>query len=110
MGRFIRGEVVVLPFPFSDLTDAKRRPALVLAELQGDDLILCQITSVNRGDLYAISLNTTDFANGSLPRPSFICPNRLFTGDANIIHRSAGHISQHKLQQTIDAIIRILTP
>jgi len=42
MERFVRGDVVVVPFPFSDLTQAKRRPALVIAELEGNDLILCQ--------------------------------------------------------------------
>ena len=40
MAKFIKGDVVVVPFPFSDLTNAKRRPALVIAELEGDDLIL----------------------------------------------------------------------
>lgn len=45
MARFVKGDVVVVPFPFSDLTSAKRRPALILAELEGDDRILCQITS-----------------------------------------------------------------
>lgn len=45
MAEFVRGDVVVVPFPFSDLSQAKRRPALVVAELTGDDLILCQITS-----------------------------------------------------------------
>ncbi len=45
MARFIKGGVVVVPFPFSDLTQTKRRPALVIAELEGDDIILCQITS-----------------------------------------------------------------
>jgi len=44
--RFVRGDVVVLPFPFSDLTESKRHPALVLAELDGDDRILCQIRSI----------------------------------------------------------------
>jgi len=34
--KFVKGDVVVVPFPFSDLTEAKRRPALVLAELDGD--------------------------------------------------------------------------
>jgi hypothetical protein len=36
MAGFVRGDVVVVPFPFSDLTNAKRRPALVLAKLDGE--------------------------------------------------------------------------
>ena len=39
MGAFVRGDVVVAPFPFSDLSGAKRRPALVVATLSGDDVI-----------------------------------------------------------------------
>ena len=45
MARFVKGDIVVVPFPFSDLTQAKRRPALVITTLKGDDIILCQITS-----------------------------------------------------------------
>jgi mRNA interferase MazF len=48
MGRFVKGDVVVIPFPYSDLSASKKRPALVLADLEGDDIILCQITSQNR--------------------------------------------------------------
>jgi hypothetical protein len=36
MERFVKGEVVVVPFPFSDLTQAKRRPALVITEWEGE--------------------------------------------------------------------------
>jgi len=54
MEKFIKGDVVVIPFPFSDLTQSKRRPALVIAVLHGDDIILCQITSKNVTDEYAI--------------------------------------------------------
>ncbi|MCK4733829.1 MAG: type II toxin-antitoxin system PemK/MazF family toxin, partial [Methanophagales archaeon] len=53
MERFVKGNVVVVPFPFSDLTQAKRRPALIIAELEGNDLILCQITSQSIRDRYA---------------------------------------------------------
>ena len=45
MGEFMKGDVVVVPFPFSDLSANKKRPALVVATLTGDDVILCQITS-----------------------------------------------------------------
>ena len=45
MGTFVKGDVVVLPFPFSDLTAAKKRPALVIAALSGDDIVIALITS-----------------------------------------------------------------
>ena len=45
MGAFTAGQVVVLPFPFSDLTRNKFRPALLLAEVGRGDWIACQITS-----------------------------------------------------------------
>jgi mRNA interferase MazF len=41
----VKGDVVVAPLPFSDLTSSKKRPALVVAGLTGDDFLLCQITS-----------------------------------------------------------------
>jgi len=47
MGGFIKGDVVVTPFPFSDLTANKKRRALVIADLTGDDIIICLITSQN---------------------------------------------------------------
>ncbi len=68
MERFVKGDVVVVPFPFSDLTQSKRRPALVIAELEGDDLILCQITSQSIKDKYAVSIYETDFETALLDR------------------------------------------
>jgi PemK-like, MazF-like toxin of type II toxin-antitoxin system len=50
MGKPLIGEVVVLPFPQTNLQSGKRRPALVVADLNGDDLILCQITSQFRSE------------------------------------------------------------
>ena len=78
MGRFVKGEVVVMPFPFSDLSRAKRRPALVLAELEGEDRILCQITSQPVRDRDAISLAEVDFEVGGLrqARPSLLPAGR----------------------------------
>ncbi|MCC5651696.1 type II toxin-antitoxin system PemK/MazF family toxin [Nostoc sp. XA013] len=66
MAGFVKGNVVIVPFPFSDLTETKRRPALVIATLQGNDLVLCQITSQSVRDIYAIQVDNSDFSYGQL--------------------------------------------
>jgi mRNA interferase MazF len=107
MGKFIKGEVVVLPFPFSDLSASKKRPALVAATLSGDDLILCQITSHPIRDTYAISLELSDFQAGGLNQSSQIRPNRLFTADSKIIRYGVGVVSASKLQEVTQALIQL---
>ncbi|MGI0495275.1 type II toxin-antitoxin system PemK/MazF family toxin [Alkalinema pantanalense CENA528] len=108
MARFVKGDVVVVPFSFSNLTDAKKRPALVVAALSGDDLILCQITSQMVRDLNAIPLENSDFQSGSLPKSSNIRPNRLFTADRQIIQSKVGELRSEKLEAVIDRLISIL--
>jgi PemK-like, MazF-like toxin of type II toxin-antitoxin system len=108
MAKFVKGDVVVVPFPFSDLSQSKRRPALVLAVLQGDDLILCQITSKSIKDNYAIPVDENDFESGSLNQESNIRPNRLFTADNHIILYRIGNIKIIKLNQVIDKVVEII--
>lgn len=108
MGKFVKGDVVVVPFPFSDLTQAKRRPALVVTELEGNDLLLCQITSQRIRDNYAIPLDDKDFETGGLRQKSNIRPNRLFTADQHIVLYKAGHLTNGKLQEVIQKIVEIV--
>lgn len=108
MAKFIRGDVVIIPFPFSDLSQSKRRPALVIADLGGEDLILCQITSQFVRDRYAISIDDNDFESGSLKQPSNIRPNRIFTGDSNIVLYKIGKVKFEILNKVIEKIINIL--
>ena len=108
MERFIKGNVVVVPFPFSDLTKAKRRPALIIAELEGNDLILCQITSQSIRDRYALSIDDDEFETGALRQRSNARPNRIFTADRHIILYRVGHLKPEKVNQIIDRIVDIL--
>jgi mRNA interferase MazF len=108
LAKFIKGDVVVVPFPFSDLTQAKRRPALVVSELTGDDLILVQITSQMIRDQYAISLDDLDFEAGSLNQLSHIRPNRIFTADTHIILYRIGNLKSSKLVEVKEKIIDII--
>lgn len=111
MAKFVKGEVVVIPFPFSDLTGSKRRPALVLADLPGDDIVLCQITSQNSPNApFVIPLATSGFASGSLPVASNIRPNRIFTADKNLIIKASGIVSATIYHQVFDAIVDLIKP
>ena len=108
MARFVKGDVVVIPFPFSDLSETKRRPALVLADFPGDDILLCQITSKYSAPVYVVELNAAGFTSGSLPCSSFIRTNRIFTGDKNMIIRKTGHVSSEIMSAVVDRIITYL--
>lgn len=109
MGAFVKGDIVVVPFPFSDLSDAKPRPALVLAELTGDDVILCQITSVNTAaDVYSVPVSDPDLSRGNLRTDSNIRPNRLFTADSKIISYSPCTINSQKMTEVITKVIEII--
>jgi mRNA interferase MazF len=108
LGRFVKGDVVVLPFPFSDLTQTKRRPAIIIAELEGDDRILCQITSQHFHDAYSVQINDTDFKEGSLKKVSNVRPNRIFTADSKIILYRAGCLKADKVLNIIESVIEIL--
>jgi mRNA interferase MazF len=108
MAGFVKGDVVVIPFPFSDLSAAKRRPALVLAALTGDDIIVCQITSRAISDGYEIPLAAGDFTSGGLRHDSNARPNRLFTADSNIVLYRAGTLTGAKVAEVIARVIQIL--
>ena len=104
----MKGDVVVVPFPFSDLTQSKRRPALVIADIEGNDLILCQITSRVVRDNFSISLIDEDFEEGSLKQPSNIRPNRIFTADKSIVLYRVGSLKTVKLTEAIEKVVEVI--
>jgi mRNA interferase MazF len=108
MGKFMKGDIVVIPFPFSDLSGSKRRPALVIADLDGDDIILCQITSVAHNDNYAVPIDTADFESGTLPVKSFVRPNKIFTAARQLVLYSAGRLQSETMRTITSAVIEIL--
>ena len=108
MGTLTKGQVVLIPFPFSDLSEAKMRPAVVLAFAGRSDWILCQITSNPYGDERAIVLNDADFSEGSLRVTSFARPGKLFTASNSLIAGEVGSLKPEILQKLIDSIVELL--
>lgn len=100
--------IVLVRFPFSDLSQSKLRPAVVLASVGRGDWILGQVTSKPYADLNAIELNDTSFDQGSLQIVSYARPGKLFTANQDLMTRKVGMIKKSVHQEIVDAIVRIL--
>ncbi len=101
------GKVVLVPFPFSDLSNSKLRPAAILANAGRRACILCQITSNPYGDPYAIALIERSFVEG--PLSSGVARlGKLFTASGGLIVNEVGILSDIKLQGIVSGVIAIL--
>ena len=98
----VAGEIVVIPFPQAD--SGKRRPAFVIADLPGADLILCQITGRRHFDGFAVTLDKSDCERGQIDQPCYIRPQRLFTLEHHIILRSLGKVTEAKLEEVLKRV------
>lgn len=104
------GTVVLVRFPFSDLSNSKLRPAIVLADAGRGDLVLCQITSQSYTDPIAVEISNVDLAKGSFRKNSYARPAKLFTANFAIITKQIGKLNPTKHEQIVDAIVDLLKP
>ena len=95
----VAGEIVVIPFSGKDPAAEKSRPALVIADLPGADLILCQITTRAHWDAFAVPLDKSDCERGGVGQPCFIRPQRLFTVEQRVCLRAVGKVTAEKFEE-----------
>lgn len=108
MGTFVKGDIVVVPFPFSDLSNSKKRPAFVIRDFDSDDLLLCQITSKSLKNEFSIPISEENFASGSLNKVSNVRPDKIFTCSKNIILYKIGTLNENTVQKVIQRIINLI--
>lgn len=110
MGPFAIGQVVLLPFPFSDLSRSKYRPAAVLADTGRGDWVLCQITSNPYADDLAVELRQDVFVSGGLERVSYARPGKLFTAHETLFVRVVGQLEESARAVVVERVIGLLRP
>ena len=108
MGPFAARQVILLPFPFSDLSASKLRPALLLASAGRGDWVLCQITSNPYADPRAVMLGDDDFAEGSLQRISYARAGKLFTASETLFQRTVGRLTTERHAEVVAVILDML--
>jgi len=102
------GSVILVPFPFSDLSESKLRPAVVLAEISRGDFVCCQVTSNPYVDPNAVELTDEEFAEGSLKRVSYARPGKLFTANLQLFEGVAGVLEDDPREEIVNRLVQSL--
>jgi mRNA interferase MazF len=102
------GVVVLVSFPFSDLSSSKLRPVVVLAHAGGVDWILCQVTSSPYGDPAALALSGGSFASGGLGRDSVARPGKLFTASQALFVKVVGTLTVGAHRDLVSRVVEVL--
>lgn len=108
MERPVKGDVIIIDFPFSNLMQVKRRPALVIKVPKGEDIIVCQITGKSYEYSVEIPINKKDFKDGGLKVDSYLRLDKIFSIEKSIIKYKAGTLKQEKFDNILDEICSFL--
>jgi mRNA interferase MazF len=102
------GAVVLISFPFSDLSRSKLRPAVGLASVSRDDYVLCRVTSNPYADPNAVELTKESFEEGSLQRVSYARPGKLFTANAGLFEDHVGILNEEVRSEIVAEVVTLL--
>jgi mRNA interferase MazF len=98
-------EIVLVPFPYSDLSSSKRRPVLIISNNDYNkkfpDILVAVITSNLHKDNYSVELFNNDLEMGLLPEPSIIKCHKLFTIDQSKILKKFSIVKEKKFDEVI---------
>ena len=108
MEGFVKGEIVVIEFPYSHLKDAKRRPILILKVPKGEDIIVLQITGSSYEKSVEIPIKKEDFRQGNLKRDSYIRIDKIASIEKSLIRYKIGSLKQDKFNDILDNVCSFL--
>jgi mRNA interferase MazF len=106
LDNYRKGDVVIVPFPFTDHSTAKRRPAFIIAKHK-EDFIVLLITSKENDEAQASKITAEDFSEGSLEHISYVKTHRIFTLDRKLILKKAGTLTARKVKEIQDRVVFI---
>ncbi len=96
--RFEQGDILVVPFPFSDLSTVKQRPVLVLSNnsynTRNRDIITCAVTSNLKDSEHSVLIDNQDLKEGSIPKKSRIKVDKIFTLEQSIIKKKVARVNK----------------
>ena len=86
MKSYHSGEIVLLSFPFTDVTGVKRRPALVLLDTGDADIIVARVTSQAVQTIFDVEL--VEWQQAGLLLPSVVRVGKLATLEKRLVQQN----------------------
>ncbi|PIN77257.1 MazF family transcriptional regulator [Candidatus Woesearchaeota archaeon CG10_big_fil_rev_8_21_14_0_10_34_12] len=109
---FNQGDILIVPFPFSDLTSVRQRPVLVLSKKEYnekcEDIVTCGITSNLKDSKYSVLIDNPDLIEGNIPVKSRIKTDRLFTLEQSIIIKKMGMVNKGTFSKVRKEFINLI--
>jgi mRNA interferase MazF len=110
--KYKKGDIVIIGFPFSDLSRTKKRPALIISNDSVNntgDYLMVQVTSKIRNDNLSLPINKDDFVNGKeLPLQSCIRLHKIFLLNESLIISKNTVVNSGFLGSVIEKITGLL--
>tara|TARA_Y100000310_G_scaffold345532_1_gene466147 strand:- start:11220 stop:11567 length:348 start_codon:yes stop_codon:yes gene_type:complete len=110
--QFEQGDIVLVPFPFTNLSGIKQRPVLILSSKEynqkGEDIITCGITSNLSDKEHSILITEKEMLSGKLPKASRIKSDKIFTLEKSIVKRKFGKVNSSVLEKVKKEIFEII--
>jgi len=106
-----KGEIVLIPFPFTDLTAKKKRPVLVLSNKEynkrTEDFIVCGITSNLKDELFSVLIDSEDLESGLLPKPSRIKVDKIFTLEQSLVIKKFARVKPEIMRRVKQELLKL---
>jgi mRNA interferase MazF len=108
MEGFVKGEIAVIEFPYSNLKESKRRPVLILKVPKGEDIIVLQITSSSFEKLVEIEIKKDDFKKGNLKVNSYVRIDKIASIDKSLVKYKIGLLNQIRFNEILNSVCEFL--
>ena len=109
---FEQGEILIVPFPFSDLSGTKQRPVLVISKMaynrKAEDIVTCGITSNLKDSWFSVLIDNKDLEYGQIPKPSRIKADKLFTLEKSIVKKRIAKINSMALNKVKEEFFNLI--
>jgi mRNA interferase MazF len=109
---FNQGDILVVPFPFSDLTSVRQRPVLVLSKKEYnekcEDIVTCGITSNLKDAICSVLIDDSNLIEGKLPVKSRVKFDKLFTLDKSIVIKKVARINKVTFEKVKEGLFRLI--